>query len=191
MNRNVPAIPTLFNGIRYRSRLEAQWAAFFTRLEWPFQYEPFDLKQYIPDFVLQFEAVKEDGWPRGGPVIVEVKPLSTYGALRDFNTSKIDRSGWEGDALLVGVSPFGNAGYHYPVLGLVRQEGYWDDANYHFCLDCKRPSFHHASLVWHCYVCGAYSGNDLLADGWSHDQHWTPKWNAAKNDVQWAAGSLA
>ena len=32
--------PTLYNGRRYRSRLEARWAAFFDLVRWPFEYEP-------------------------------------------------------------------------------------------------------------------------------------------------------
>lgn len=46
------AIKTKFNGIIYRSRLEATWAAFFKNLEWNFEYEPYDLNGWIPDFII-------------------------------------------------------------------------------------------------------------------------------------------
>ena len=58
------AIPTMYDGVRYRSRLEARWAAFFNRSGTPFEYEPFDLKGYIPDFVLRFP--RRDQAVRGG-----------------------------------------------------------------------------------------------------------------------------
>lgn len=41
-NYTVPAIPTKYNGINFRSRLEAKWAAFFDLLEWNWEYEPCD-----------------------------------------------------------------------------------------------------------------------------------------------------
>lgn len=63
----IPAIPTTYNGVRFRSRLEARWAAFFDRMQWRWAYEPVDLAGWIPDFVV-------------GPVLttgayVEVKPI--------------------------------------------------------------------------------------------------------------------
>lgn len=61
-------IPTMFQGIRYRSRLEARWAAFFTALGWEFEYEPFDGNGYIPDFLIKGDA----------PLLVEVKPAVTW-----------------------------------------------------------------------------------------------------------------
>jgi hypothetical protein len=50
-------IPTIYNGIEYRSRTEARWAVFMDAAECPFLYEPegFDLGEhgfYIPDFYL-------------------------------------------------------------------------------------------------------------------------------------------
>lgn len=44
------AIQTVFNGIEYRSRLEARWASFMTNIGWDHIYEPFDGDGYIPDF---------------------------------------------------------------------------------------------------------------------------------------------
>lgn len=47
-------IPTVYNGIQYRSRLEARWAVFFDTLNLQFDYEPegFDFGdvKYLPDF---------------------------------------------------------------------------------------------------------------------------------------------
>jgi hypothetical protein len=49
-------IETVYNGYRFRSRLEARYAVFFNRLSVPYEYEweGFDLdgKRYLPDFWL-------------------------------------------------------------------------------------------------------------------------------------------
>lgn len=47
------AIPTKYAGVQFRSRLEARWAAFFDMVGWPWEYEPFDLPGYIPDFAVR------------------------------------------------------------------------------------------------------------------------------------------
>jgi hypothetical protein len=57
------AIPTRYNGVQFRSRLEARWAAFFDLVGWRWEYEPLDLDGYIPDFVLCDH------------ILVEVKPV--------------------------------------------------------------------------------------------------------------------
>jgi len=90
----VKAYPTKYAGTQFRSRLEARWAAFFDVMAWPWEYEPFDLKGYIPDFI-----VDAPYWPR---TLVEVKPALK---LTDYQTAqrKIDRSGWKGLAATVGA----------------------------------------------------------------------------------------
>jgi hypothetical protein len=49
-------IETKYNGLRFRSRLEARWAVFFDRLNLKYQYEPeayvIDGINYLPDFYL-------------------------------------------------------------------------------------------------------------------------------------------
>jgi len=65
----IAAIPTVYRGRRYRSRLEARWAAFFDELGWRHEYEPFDLDGWVPDFAL---------WPFQSSqmsALVEVKPF--------------------------------------------------------------------------------------------------------------------
>jgi len=53
----IKAIETVYNGYRFRSRLEARWAVFFDALGIEYQYEPegFELSNgvwYLPDFYL-------------------------------------------------------------------------------------------------------------------------------------------
>lgn len=57
-------IQTEYNGYKFRSRLEAQWAVFFDTIGIEYQYEPEDGTRYLPDFYLP----KLNLW-------VEVKPF--------------------------------------------------------------------------------------------------------------------
>ena len=61
------AIPTVYRGIRFRSRLEAKWAFTFDIMRWPWEYEPYDLEGWIPDFFVDIC----DGQK---PILVDVKP---------------------------------------------------------------------------------------------------------------------
>jgi hypothetical protein len=70
MTDTIMAIETIYNGYRFRSRLEARWAVFFDEAQIRYEYEPegFDIPDvgyYLPDFYLpQFRSY------------AEVKPLS-------------------------------------------------------------------------------------------------------------------
>lgn len=65
------AIPTMYAGVQFRSRLEARWAAFFDLIGWKWEYEPFDLPGYIPDFRVRKTDAVDPGW-----ILCEVKPVS-------------------------------------------------------------------------------------------------------------------
>ncbi len=51
-NQKIAAIETRYNGINFRSRLEAKWAAMFDLLKWGWTYEPTDFNGWIPDFAI-------------------------------------------------------------------------------------------------------------------------------------------
>lgn len=92
------AITTTYNGIEYRSRLEARWAAFMQNIGWDIIYEPFDGDGYIPDFLVQGER----------PFLVEVKPAVTqkeYEAAVPKAESGLAKH-WRHDILVVGAGPF-------------------------------------------------------------------------------------
>lgn len=61
MANDIRAIPTIYKGISFRSRLEARWAIIFDRLgiDWHYETEGYDIPfedgvtlRYLPDFVL-------------------------------------------------------------------------------------------------------------------------------------------
>lgn len=98
------AIPTTFDGIEFRSRLEAKWASFFSRIEWHWEYEPFDGNGYIPDFVVTTHDRQ---------LLIEVKPyteLEQYKTIQDKTALGIENR-WDGDVLIVGTSPLLPAPY--------------------------------------------------------------------------------
>ena len=70
MDDIIASKPTRYRGTAFRSRLEARWAAFFDLAGWRWEYEPFDLKGWVPDFAL----IGADS-----PVLVEVKPVCWTG----------------------------------------------------------------------------------------------------------------
>lgn len=77
--REVKAIETVYNGYRFRSRLEARWAVFFDALGVKYEYEPegFELpsgKRYFPDFRIKCYGTRGEYDP-GHPfdLYVEVK----------------------------------------------------------------------------------------------------------------------
>jgi len=170
-------IPTAYRGVRFRSRLEARWAAFLDGLGWSWAYEPIDLFGYIPDFICHHE---------GGELLIEIKPAVALADLRDHR-EKINRSGWEKEALIVGASLFDN-GTASPDFGLLRsrtdEPGWsWDTGVSFRCLSCGKLSVLSESLSWHCRVCGYYDGNAHVGTADGIDELWA----AAGNRVQWMA----
>jgi len=91
---SIAAIPTEYQGRMYRSRLEARWAAFFDRLSWNAEYEPFDLGAWSPDFLL-----------RDLNVLVEVKPLITFdgGTWDKMVTACLERKLFAGATPISGI----------------------------------------------------------------------------------------
>lgn len=72
MSREVNAVPTVHNGIRFRSRTEARWAAFMDALGIGYEYEPYRFALsvggfYVPDF-----------WVKTFNAWLEVKPANDY-----------------------------------------------------------------------------------------------------------------
>jgi hypothetical protein len=91
----IAARPTKYNGVQFRSRLEARWAAFFDLAGWEWEYEPIDFNNWVPDFLVTIKCTHSECgrvtdygtdkeiWHRDGchRLYVEVKP---YGELSEF-----------------------------------------------------------------------------------------------------------
>ena len=92
------SIPTIgVREIQFRSRLEAQWASVFEQLMWNWEYEPFDMNGYIPDFIITFNNGKE--------LLVEVKGMMNVWEKEkecENYITKIRNSGWNGYFVIAG-----------------------------------------------------------------------------------------
>jgi len=202
----VRGIPTEYAGVRFRSRLEARWAAFFDLVGWPWQYEPLDLSGYIPDFVLPLG--------RGGdqrPLLVEVKP-ALYIAELAPHVDKVMRSGWRGEALVVGGAVFEQYESGHDVLGVIAhcQALTIHIARVFDCPICERLSFAAKSnLVLDeddcitqtghgerepCRLCGdtgvvSAGGHVVGADESDRVRSCLIAWAKAGNTVQWKGGA--
>lgn len=89
------ALPTIYNRIRFRSLLEARWAAFFDLMGWPYVYEPCAFNGWIPDFLLRGERA----------IFVEVKPLGSLRQEPEALAADIDRARCTDECLIVGLGP--------------------------------------------------------------------------------------
>jgi hypothetical protein len=184
----IPAIPTTYQGVRFRSRLEARWASFFDIAGWKWDYEPLDLDGYIPDFMLWFKK----------PILVEVKPLVWDGSEREAGIiqgaeTKIRFSGVQYEALLLGARLPDTDGYR-PMLGRLNgadmlqhdpdhdwwRFSAWEKAETFHCLFCGSRSFCSDQQSFRCRVNGCY-------DGASHIGEWDAlaDYRAAGNASQW------
>ena len=88
-------IPTMLRARRYRSRLEAKWAAFFDLLGWTAEYEPIDCDGWIPDFAITTKS---------GFTLVEVKPVTLPGPEIFEKIDGATSNRYE--VLVVGLAPF-------------------------------------------------------------------------------------
>ena len=171
-------IPTTYRSTRFRSRLEARWAAFFDLVGWSWVYEPFDADGWIPDFLIEGPA----------PLLVEVGPC-------------IDRPGYEAKAddgaqrhadlptLIAGVSPtpgFADAGFN-PGAGLLTNDGDWDPSRapavWARCRLCGEFGVYHTSGSYRLRTCGDHDGDNHL--GYLARNELGLLWRRAGNDVQW------
>ncbi len=185
-------VETKYADIIFRSRLEARWAAWFDRVKWPWEYEPIDLEGYIPDFILMVK----------NPVLVEVKPVLTFEELYQY-TAKIERSGWDKEALILGAYPMWKAsGWSMPAFGLLaeRVEGcdpsdsesyWWATAHIFRCGKCGKLNFMHEESDWGGRICGHYDGNRYLQfnkeDALNIRHYWAEAANVTKWKPQWTS----
>ena len=175
----ITAIPTTYKGIEFRSRLEAKWAIMFDQFGWSWEYEPIDLIGYIPDFVLA---------GRFGPILVEVKPEIEFDALRN-HIDKIERSGWEHEAIVIGAATFEVE--HLPVIGLLGERTsaedndghtwWWEAAPLVICRQCRKPSIYHFYGNWTQRNCKCIDYDDHYKHAYEVlDNAWSKATNAVK-----------
>jgi hypothetical protein len=152
-------IPTDHKYRRYRSRLEARWAYFFDLISWKYEYEPYDLKGWIPDFCIY--GTKE--------ILVEVKPNSR---LEEYDTKKIIQAmaGTEKEGkeiLLLGSTIFENGeAFSGPALGWLGE--YYEESDDKYWFAYAMINHNEEWGIFHEYgsyadrITGAYDGDHHL-----------------------------
>ena len=103
------AIPTFYHGIKFRSRLEARWAAFFDAcgVEWAYEVEGYELDdgtRYLPDFRIKSKNISRV--PSGQYLWVEVK-----GKMTNKDLHKIEQFSKEAPIIILGDIPIGRDAY--------------------------------------------------------------------------------
>ena len=95
----IKAIETVYNGYRFRSRLEARWAVFFDALGVSYEYEPegFKLpsgKIYLPDFRVKCYGCRGEISNNPFDLYIEVKgKMTVYDAERIIEFARAEEFG--------------------------------------------------------------------------------------------------
>ena len=149
----IKAIETVYNGYRFRSRLEARWAVFFDALNIPYEYEPegFCLSDgtfYLPDFYLP----EQKEW-------FEVK-----GIMSEEDKQKIER--FIEDTQMPTAVGYSDFTFQSPALGGAECYGLSQkDWSYiGKCAKCGKLYFVSEDGTYQCTCCGFYDGNCTFSD---------------------------
>jgi hypothetical protein len=135
----IKAHPTTYAGVRFRSRLEARWAAFFDLAGWRWEYEPIDLDGWSPDFLVTIPCGHSDCQPVHR-LYAEVKPYTDIEEFRDHVAASMMTALaviYDPTPALLGASPVtsefelvhGDGGAIYSVMGWVHNwDALWKEA---------------------------------------------------------------
>lgn len=162
---SVEAIPTVYGGVKFRSRLEARYASAFDKLSigWTYEKEYFKVidEWYLPDFhfpsIRTFFEVKGSGvpgiWkPMALQRISEERQVERIGPRGPLEEQPEDTAWNDPDVLFIS----GNEG------GVLKIAGYEDEpARIVQCLVCSEVFFVSPVRSWRCRACGAYRGDQL------------------------------
>ena len=159
------SIPTVYNGTRFRSKFEADWAMTFDTLDLPWEYEReghyFGKQFYLPDFYLprsnQFVEVKAVYQPSD---VKKIGALLEYVRVRKFTGPNCP------DVAIVACTPNGDfVGWirtrlptNATVLDLSRRAS--RDVALFCCAVCKGWWFADHRRSWRCQCCGANTPGD-------------------------------
>ena len=146
MVHDIKPIPTVYSGIHFRSKLEAQWAKFFDAMEIKWIYEPegyqlSDGTWYLPDFYLP----DSKQW-------FEVK-----GVMSDKDMNKISLLAKDSlKDVVVGLP--GGEFYMYS-----SEDNFFHDPVYiNECSECGKKSFMNSNGSYQCQCCGEYDGDHFI-----------------------------
>lgn len=186
------SIPTIYKDIRFRSRLEARWAAMFDLLGWSWEYEPEIEDLYIPDFLLHGLG--------GRRVFVEVKPLDIL--LGNVSGVVGKASSLAGEEFLILVDQFiPSMCLNTLSIGFIAEFVDHDKFRDIDGLD-KANLFHPGSMLngmgydfagdygsWAGRLTGVYDGNNIFEGTLVSKPDLLRLWSKAGNAIQWMPGA--
>ena len=191
MNNN-KGIITFYNGIKFRSRLEAKWACLFDLLKWEWEYEPFDLNGWIPDFIV---------YGRREEILIEIKPIRIFDKTIANKMEIATTNMRESELLILGTSfihgdfdqcAFGWLGefigkytekweWSWGAANIIRWQGTESEE--------KNPNriigFCHEYQGFHDRITGCYDGGVSCDETAAREAN--NLWHKATNTVQWNA----
>jgi hypothetical protein len=92
MEYDIKSKPTVYKNVKFRSRLEARWAAFFDLIGWRWQYESHDFNGWTPDFTVYGS---DDRF-----ILIEIKPFIDDAVLSECKAKAI-KSKFKGYSILL------------------------------------------------------------------------------------------
>ena len=126
----ITPIPTVVNGIKFRSRLEARWSIFFSslNLNWYYEYQGFKINDvwYLPDFLI-ITPSNEQHW-------IEIKPFNeTYNLKYDLFKKSIQTHRLHKRCSLLSGDPLDYLLYkHEPYMPCPRCGGWLEHQDFHY-----------------------------------------------------------
>jgi hypothetical protein len=202
MQTNLKPIPTTYDGMNFRSKLEARYYIFFKSLGFDIEYEPEveNVHGYQPDFVIYSTREEDDYLGKAQPIYVEIKPIREITKLFDDENydkfiEKIHKC-WDRkkDLILFGGDVFSKRG-HWCATALCWQENFakFGGSSYGLNYCYHRTNANKISLSYHFYeLLGlikqdeAYTVMDEIS---GHEKQATrfitKKWNEAWSKLQW------
>lgn len=117
---NIKAIPTTYAGTRFRSRLEARWAAFFDLAGVKWEYEPFDLDGWAPDFLIKTDPDSVGLMFDPESVLCEVKPVDIDDVILNGDVTDFEKAVAHSDkhpVILLGYAPKKDGGIGFVAWG--------------------------------------------------------------------------
>ena len=171
---------TKYRGITFLHRLEATWAAFFDECRWWWEYQPFDLPGWSPDFAIWCDDERT--------VLVAIAPTwaamdSVMATINQANPidARAELPGCDA-ALILGPSPFYHGGHvccwEYEAFGMLADDLEWNCAM--LTISPRNPSYrldvHQDTGGWGSWISGVRSGDswagqydaDLVRELWGN-----------------------
>lgn len=160
LDYSIKAVETLYSGHLFRSKLEATWAAFFDLCGWGWEYEPFMLNGWLPDFALMGEKI----------ILVEVKPIFNFPSEVADKIEQAQGDNKTFNSMIVGCGiNDASDGMGRNLVGWIREfdeyeeNWVWDEMVLR--LWDEKPGFTSPQVSFHDRMSGEYDGSLLSRSG--------------------------